>query len=64
MPEEQTDVALTILREGQIDACAIGRVVPQTKGLLMRNKIGLLENIPTFRRDEIARYFAEHTSAT
>jgi len=64
VPEEQTDAALTILREGQIDACTIGRVVPQTKGLLMRNKIGLLENIPTFRRDEIARYFAEHTSAT
>jgi len=62
VPEEQTDAALTILWEGQIDACAIGRVVPQAEGLLVRNKTGLLENIPTFPRDEIARYFAEHTS--
>ena len=62
VPEEQTDAALTILWEGQIDACAIGRVVPQAEGLLVRNKTGLLENIPSFPRDEIARYFAEHTS--
>ena len=62
VPEEQTEKALAILREGQIDACNIGRIVPQSKGLLMTNKVGLLENIPTFRRDEIARYFAEQTS--
>ena len=64
VPEEQTESTLAILREGQIDACSIGRIIPQSKGLLMTNKVGLLENIPTFRRDEIARYFAEQTSTT
>ena len=64
VPEEQANRTLAILREGEIDACNIGRIVPQSKGLLMTNKTGLFENIPTFRRDEIARYFAEQTSAT
>ena len=64
VPQEQTERTLAILKEGQIDACSIGRIIPQSEGLLMTNKVGSLENIPTFRRDEIARYFAEQTSAT
>ena len=64
VPEEQTNRTLAILKEGDIDARNIGRIIPRIKGLLMTNITGLFEKMPTFRRDEIARYFADQTNTT
>ena len=58
LPAAETPQLLTALRREGIQASHIGRVTPPEEGIMLRagNK---LTPMPTFDRDELARYFEE-----
>ena len=56
-PEEAPQLLSALEREG-IDARHIGRVTPPERGIMLRRAEKLLP-MPTFERDELARYFEE-----
>ena len=56
-PEEAPQVISALEREG-IEAWPIGRVTPPEEGIMLRSGGGL-SPMPTFERDELARYFEE-----
>ena len=49
---------LAALNQEGIDAWHIGRVVPKEEGIMLR-RAEKLSPMPTFERDEIARYFED-----
>ncbi len=54
-PEDATKLIGALAEEG-IDAREIGRVTPPEEGLRLRTEEGVVD-LPTFERDELARYF-------
>ena len=56
-PDEAPQL-LSALDKESIDACQIGRITPPEEGVMLREG-GKLVPMPTFERDELARYFEE-----
>ena len=56
-PNEAPQLLSALAQEG-IDACQIGRITPAEEGIMLRDR-GRLSSMPTFERDELARYFEE-----
>ena len=56
-PDEAPQLLSALEREG-IDAWDIGRVTPPEGGIMLQSKGGM-SPMPTFERDELARYFEE-----
>ena len=58
LPSEEVPQLLSALTLEGIDACQIGRIMPKEEGIMLRDR-GRLSPMPTFERDELARYFEE-----
>jgi len=56
-PEEAPQLLSALEREG-IDAWHIGRITPPESGIMLRDS-DEFSPMPTFQRDELARYFEE-----
>ena len=58
LPPEEAPQLLSAFSEEGIDAWHIGRVVPKEEGIMLRSA-EKLSPMPTFERDELARYFED-----
>lgn len=58
LPREQTPRLLSALQSEGVDACEIGRVTAPEDGLVMLSRAGLEVPLPSFDRDELARFLS------
>ncbi len=62
LPTQEVPGLLSALEKAEIDSWEIGRMLPPEEGLVLFDRLGREVELPTFSRDELARYFSTSTT--